>query len=50
MDNYAVITGDIVSSGTIKIDNREHLLKVLKGTFIEINEVILKEPKLPFEI
>jgi hypothetical protein len=50
MNTFAVITGDIVSSTSIKNENREQLLKSLKVSFQEINKTFLKETKSPFEI
>ncbi len=50
MNTIAVVTGDIVSSTSIKSENREQLLKALKASFGEINKSLLKEKKPPFEI
>lgn len=50
MQTFAVITGDIVGSKSIEIDERENLLRVLKESFGEINENIIKDVHSTFEI
>ncbi len=50
MQTFAVITGDIVGSASIEIDERENLLRVLKESFGEINENIIKDVHSTFEI
>ena len=43
MHKFAVITGDIVGSTSIEIEERENLLRVLKESFDEINETLIKD-------
>ncbi len=50
MQKFAVITGDIVGSASIDIDERENLVRVLKESFGEINESIIKDVHSTFEI
>lgn len=50
MQKFAVITGDIVGSKSIDIDERENLLHVLKKSFDEINENVIKDHHSTFEI
>jgi len=50
MNNIGVITGDIVNSSSIKNKNRQQLLAVLKSSFREINNHVIKDKKSSFEI
>lgn len=50
MHTFAVITGDIVGSKSIDLDERENLLRVLKESFDEINENLIKDVHSTFEI
>lgn len=50
MENIAVITGDIIGSSQIPLGRRESILNELKGSFVEINDILLKDAISPFEI
>ena len=47
---YAVITGDIVGSSKLTINERDHLLKVLKTSFANIDKIFPGVMCSPFEI
>lgn len=50
MNTFAVITGDIVRSASIQIDEREDLLGTLNESFDEINKNLLQNSASTFEI
>ncbi len=47
---YAVITGDIVGSSKLQVNQRSHLLSVLKSSFQLIGDILPGEILAPFEI
>ena len=47
---HAVITGDIVGSSKLQVNQRSHLLSVLKSSFQLIGDILPNEILAPFEI